>query len=1183
MSEMPLPLARQVSEVCDRFEDQWKTAGRTGQRPRIEEYLPDTSPQQREALVRELVLLDVDYRRLAGENPAVEEYGARFPELDEAWLRTALRPEQRAAAEAVTVVEEGPPADSKPGGDLPATLGGYRLLRRLGGGGMGTVFEAEDCASGRHVAIKSLTPELADSADAIARFRAEGRLASAISHPRCVFVFAADEDAGRPYIIMELMPGETLADLVKRQGPLPPQQAVAYMLDVLEGLQEAHRAGVIHRDVKPSNCFLGADGRVKIGDFGLSKSLGSSAHVTRTGTFLGTPLFASPEQIKAQPVDARTDIYSAAATLYYLLAGQAPFEGGDAMAVMARIVSESPPSIRALRPEVSPGLERVLLRGLERDPSRRPSTVEEFRLALLPSSPKRYAAGIPRWRIGAHLIDGFLFMLLGVDVGLFGAFVQAGIVSGPGALFVLWTALWIGYFTVLEGLWGCSLGKLLFGLRVCVAGGSNPPGLVRGFVRTLVHFSIVYLAGSVLELKGYTVPKEEQWRWSVADILVTTLGALLLFTTMRRRNGYRGPHEWLSGTCTIMLPRSDGEDLATESRPSRADQTAELPAGVPQRLGPFTVRTAQSPSSRHLSVLGADLSLGREVSIELRPLSEPPLPAPRRDLHRVARLRWLASGTEGQWQWDAFLAPQGVPVAELVGARGPLWWHQARPLLAHLAEELSAACADGTLPPVLHLDQVWVRPGGGVLLLDGPPTDTEKDKGPAQLEGDERALALLRETAVVLLDRGGPAPAAPPRLWKRLALRIGTLGFVSAGIVVFFKGSALLGSVLLLLGAITALWLARVVRHKIAYARRKRIRSPLPEHADALLARLLGGQNPYATVAGARADLESPAERPARVTTKMRLAHLATLAMLLGPCLTLMFVFSRSLNGVAVAVLADEITVYQKALLTLDSGRLGELASAHLPGKSTLAVFVDEPPASPGTSRSLTSAEIAKRFSEPDVHRTLEQALKRQTEELERRLNEANFMERSWLPDHEPKPEEVLAPDRKVDLEGFNMLQFLQAVYDARLKTRRPELAEVYAFSREEGTEPSGYPQLGGPGLFAFMLILILIFPVCWILWAFLWRGGLTRRFMGLALVTASGHGALRVQCAWRALLVWAPIGFLGCVTAWLEAYHPQLVPWSWACWGAALLVLLCYVAAALRWPARGLHDRLAGTYHVPR
>src|SRR5262249_43243831 len=196
------------------------------------------------------------------------------------------------------------PAPAAPSNEAtPEVVGGYRLLRVLGGGGMGTVYEAQDIASGRRVALKLISPQYAGSPDAVERFRQEGRLASAIAHPRCVFVLAADEEAGRPYIVMELMPGSTLEDRVAEKGPLAPEDAIAAVRGVLGGRGEAHGRGVIPRDVKPSNCFLDADGRVKVGDFGLSKSLVGSVHLTRTGAFLGTPLYASPEQVKGEPLD----------------------------------------------------------------------------------------------------------------------------------------------------------------------------------------------------------------------------------------------------------------------------------------------------------------------------------------------------------------------------------------------------------------------------------------------------------------------------------------------------------------------------------------------------------------------------------------------------------------------------------------------------------------------------------------------------------------------------------------------------------------------------------------------------------------------------------------------------------------------------------------------------------------
>jgi serine/threonine protein kinase len=258
---------------------------------------------------------------------------------------------------------------------------------------MGAVYEAEDAATGRRVAVKLISPSYAGSAESAARFRKEGRLAGRIVHPRCVHVLKVDEEAGRPYIVMELMPGQTLQDLVQQNGPLPVAEAVAKILDVVDGLREAHRHKVIHRDVKPSNCFLEANGRVKVGDFGLAKSLVDAEQLTRAGTFLGTPLYAAPEQVQAEPLDQQSDLYSVAATLYFLLAGRAPHQSGDPAATMARIVLDDAPSLRGLRPDVPPELDRVVLRGLERSRSKRWGDLGEFRKALQPFRPARGLAG----------------------------------------------------------------------------------------------------------------------------------------------------------------------------------------------------------------------------------------------------------------------------------------------------------------------------------------------------------------------------------------------------------------------------------------------------------------------------------------------------------------------------------------------------------------------------------------------------------------------------------------------------------------------------------------------------------------------------------------------------------------------------------------------------------------------
>jgi serine/threonine protein kinase len=408
-----------VDKACDAFETAWKAAACVAQRPRIEDYLSTTPESVYPALLHELIALEIAYRRRAGEDPEATEYCNRFPKLDRKQLAIIFAAE-KARGPDVALTRSGqertrvdfhpeaaivPPSDSGARGpsSLLEFVGGYRLLRPLGQGGMGTVYEAEHADSGRHVALKLISPQFVASKDAVERFRQEGRLASTLVHPRCVFILAADEDQGRPYIVMELMPGNTLDSLVKKHGPLPPEEALRKILDVIDGLKESHQFGLVHRDVKPSNCFLEADGRVKIGDFGLAKSLLRPVHLTHPGTFLGTPLFAAPEQIKKEQVDTQSDLYSVAATLYFLLTGQAPFQTSDPMATMARIVSEDPPSMRKLRPELPKDLDKVVLRGLERDRKRRWRSLDEFRQALLLFLPaERCGSRAPLFRLSVR-------------------------------------------------------------------------------------------------------------------------------------------------------------------------------------------------------------------------------------------------------------------------------------------------------------------------------------------------------------------------------------------------------------------------------------------------------------------------------------------------------------------------------------------------------------------------------------------------------------------------------------------------------------------------------------------------------------------------------------------------------------------------------------------------------------
>src|SRR5436190_3640250 len=204
---------------------------------------------------------------------------------------------------------------------LPAPEAGFTFVRELGRGGMGVVYEAREDATGRQVAVKVIAQRLMENADAVGRFEREARLAASISHPNCVFVFGAHAVGGATAISMELMTGETLDNRVRGAEPIPVETAVQWGMEMLDGLAAAHAVGIVHRDVKPSNCFLTRDGHVKVGDFGLSRSVDGDLGLTQSGAFLGSPLYASPEQVRGRPLDARTDVYSAGATLYALLAG----------------------------------------------------------------------------------------------------------------------------------------------------------------------------------------------------------------------------------------------------------------------------------------------------------------------------------------------------------------------------------------------------------------------------------------------------------------------------------------------------------------------------------------------------------------------------------------------------------------------------------------------------------------------------------------------------------------------------------------------------------------------------------------------------------------------------------------------------------------------------------------------
>jgi eukaryotic-like serine/threonine-protein kinase len=255
--------------------------------------------------------------------------------------------------------------------------GRYRLDSKLGSGGMSTVYLAMDEVLDRPVAIKLLHREISEEADQLERFRREARAAARLSHPNLVGVIDAGEDDGRPYIVFEYIKGRTLKRRLQEEGRLPVDEAVAYAIEIGRGLTAAHARKLVHRDVKPQNVLIDPDGRAKVTDFGIARSLESKG-LTATGRVLGTTDYVSPEQAMGEDVDERSDVYSLGVVLYEMLTGDVPFQAETQVGVAMKHVNEPMPDVQAKRPEVSATVAAVVDRATTKDPRDRYGTVAEM-------------------------------------------------------------------------------------------------------------------------------------------------------------------------------------------------------------------------------------------------------------------------------------------------------------------------------------------------------------------------------------------------------------------------------------------------------------------------------------------------------------------------------------------------------------------------------------------------------------------------------------------------------------------------------------------------------------------------------------------------------------------------------------------------------------------------------------
>ena len=247
--------------------------------------------------------------------------------------------------------------------------GRYELEERVGSGGMSTVYRAHDSLLERKVALKILHQRFGDDEEYVERFRREARAVAQLAHPNIVTVIDRGEDAGRQYIVFEYVEGDDLKQLIDKAGPLPIDQVVELGREIAAALAFAHERGIVHRDVKPQNVLL-SEGRAKVTDFGIARSLDVEHGVTQTGTVLGTSNYIAPEQASGQPIDDRSDVYSFGVVLFELLTGTVPFEGESFVAVALQHINEPAPSVLERRPDTPPRLARLVDAMLAEGPRR---------------------------------------------------------------------------------------------------------------------------------------------------------------------------------------------------------------------------------------------------------------------------------------------------------------------------------------------------------------------------------------------------------------------------------------------------------------------------------------------------------------------------------------------------------------------------------------------------------------------------------------------------------------------------------------------------------------------------------------------------------------------------------------------------------------------------------------------
>jgi eukaryotic-like serine/threonine-protein kinase len=1016
------------------------------------------------------------------------------------------------------------------------SVGGIRLGHLLGSGGMGEVYHGVD-SSGRAVAVKMLSSHRRHSRDSLERFKLEGAVASSVNHPRCVFVHAADEDHGQPYIVMELMSGETLRDLVKREGPLPIDVAVSKTLDVAEGLREAHHHGMIHRDVKPGNCYLEESGRVKVGDFGLARLIMQDAALTSTGIFVGTPQFASPEQIRGEPLDPRTDVYSLCATLYCLLTGRPPHEAPNATQTIARIVSQDPLPPRQLRAEIPEALERVVLKGLNRQVDQRFRNMEQLIAALKPFLRKDGFLVNAGRRLAAYSID----LAVGSLPGMLWTVLVAGDLdtSGRPGLGLLTVSLvaWFAYFAVGEVRWGCSLGKWLIGLRVVDHRTNELPSSPRMLARTGL-FLLVSGWGTafVVELASGSM---DVLPWAALQYAVMAISVLGMLSTFPIRGQRRLLHDWLTQTCVISTSLPDSSQAWDAPQPQWAP-ALESAGPWPSQVGRYRVKQGREGGDGSWFLLGEDPGLERDVWLLVGPAGSNRLfesEAPK--LARTSRLRRTDTGWLKDRPWLAVVAPDGAPLPQWVTATPALTWPQVRPLLVQWCDELMMANKDGSSVAIERLDQFWIDRRGRMVLLEPEVAEL--------LSGDSLAdESHLGDRATATSAGASSDPMLWTANWLRLAL----------------EGAA-------------AQTLDRTVP----------IHSVVPMHArrtlDGVVKRLPG----YQSVEELASDLSQHESRPIRVTHVQRLVH-ACIVILIGS-----FAFGahlatlRAFNNYRMEDLAYQSIAGQVLVRMAD--RPAEL-------QQLLGELGVEPIDVVGTAQGLLAAET-QRQARLQARLASDRLYRRDAMTDAVRLISAGELAETPLELLAPQDSavEVLIDPRPQS--GLSLTLKLspasdESVIELQRRGRLSLTADAFRQATEaaelvsDASSVASWAEPRLPRRIILGLYLLVFSPmIVVVIWDTIFRGGWALWLSGLRLTDVRGQPARRWRIALRSLAYWSLPMLLGLIISSIDLWWPSGLWLSTTLFFLAVCIPLPHAIWLLTHPEQSWNDTLAGTRVVPR